>query len=662
MPDAKTFLYPPSNRRLWVVPYIRGRLIFAQLAARAIYKKAFDMVLIDLPCFMNQSHWLDAPLASFPLVSSLLIKGEDEICSLYPLVPTDAACTAAWLARSRSLKFECVDPVIFNTLNKHIPPIPVPELRDEQIVSKKGPGSYFEPAWLQMDSLWQQETNSSMRSLIAHGEAVATRISDRVSAGRKVLFVCEYRLWWAVQKAHEVLPGSRAEGMQSSEGQQTRLCALLLEDPYLLWSAGLFDDYLVVNKRFQESLEAGNAASFDKYGILEDILAGYSRQENPLNWRQNSPDTLAALVRVIQSKTDSDDGKSSSHLRFLENARSCLGTETADLLARLLINYPMPTTADAAQNPPEFFEFAGETIIPCDKWFNLPDVFHVRPYGEPGRSDMEGAYPAVEDPGLVTWLYCVHPVLTRQEAKQLGKRFNDTRWAVELDYKLHTQACSLARQAVSRAEYVDLEGEDLGTHTPVVFIFCNGSQKPNKLTLVRDNNLTQRKLELEGPERLALANEPSPDFVYSLFATTQELESLFEAHVERELLTSLTILFSGTGMGVERYAEITKQPRRYQCRLKPQEDPSLKGFESSDLGLAWATKYAQQTVIAVAYPGWKPSQFVQNFAHQRRKRILTVPLDVLPQELAGRLSRLHFVSTALKAHPEHERIVARFVR
>ncbi len=655
----KELIWRLSNRTLSVVPYVRGRLVFAEMAVRILRENSFDTVLIDLPRFMNQQQWLDAPLSSFPLVSSLLIQGKNGLCSLYPIVPTDAAYAAAWLARSRSLAFDCVDPVISIDPSDNILSIPIRELGDERLVLTKGPKYYFKTAWADLDVHWREAEGACMRSLVAHGEAIANRISHKTSSGAKVLFICEYRLWWAVHKALHAPVDSRTESLQNIRGRKTCSCALFLEDPYLLWAAGLFDDYLTINKRFYESLVSEGAASFAKYVSLAGLLAGCPSRRGMARLRHDTQNALAALVRSLKNQGKMKTGNSLSPARFLEEAQSCLGPEGGDVLARLLMDYPVPQSADAAKNPPEYFEIEDERIRPSDKWFDLPDVFHAIPYGEPSRSKTGNG---ADGSGQESWLHCIHPVISRQEAKALGEKTSDFRWAVERDYELHVQACSIVRQIAGRVGSVDLEDEELGTTTPVMFVFSNSSEKPQKLTIVCDNNLTRRQMELQGFEYIPAKDAPAPDFVYSVFATVGALESLFEAHIERELITSLCILFSGTGMGVERYTAIIQQPKRYQCRERPQDDPELSAFKACDLSLAWAIKYARKTAIAVHCPEWEPSQDLQRFARKRRKRILTLSIDVLPEDLANRLRQLHFISNALKLHPEHKRIVARFIK
>jgi len=662
MSHSTAFCHKRSNCRLWVVPYVHGRLTFAELAVKTLQKRVFDTVLLDLPSFMNHGSWLDTPLASFPLVSSLLIKGDRKTHSLFPLVPTDAACAAAWFAKNRSLAIECVDPVIF--LDSSCNDIPtIPSLGDERLVSRMSLKSYFETAWDTLDNLWEEDPDSSIKNLMFRGKAVANRIYDRISSGRKVLFVCEYRLWWAVSRALDMAAHGRDESVRNAAPLPARSCALLLEDPYFMWLAGLFDDYLTVNKKFQESLQSERIASFSKYKTLAELIGNSSKKSDMMNMKNDAKKILSSFVWSLKHKIKLEDPGDLAPAPFFEHIRSQLGSKAEDTLSRALLDYPMPTALDVAKNPPQYFEIAEDRIVPGKAGFDLPDVFHANPYGEfiSSESETEGKYSQSKSFGFTPWFYKVHPVITRQEAKELENNDFGPRWAVKRDYQLHAHACQIIRQVISREGPADLENSELGVFTPISFIFRNGPEKPRKLTAISDNNLTQRRMDLGDGDRVHRDGMPEPDSVYSLFATMQELDVLFEEHIMRELITSLTLLFSGPELGLERYAAITQRPKKYQCRVRPQEDSALKAFKYSDLGLAWAIKFAQKQAIAIAYDGWAPSPDIQEFARKQRKQIITLSLDALPDGLTNRLQQLHFISTSLKRHSECERIIARFV-
>jgi hypothetical protein len=662
MSGAKTLCYHRSRCRLWVVPYVRNRLVFAEAAVGALRKGAFDSLLLDLPSFMGHGSWLNAPLSSFPLVSSLLVKEDNKSCSLFPLVPTDAACATAWFAQKRSLSFECVDPVVYRDSScRSIPSVSA--CGNERLVSTAGPATYFEEAWRQLDVLLEKEPDSSIQNLIMRGKAVADRIYEKISSHNKVLFLCEYRLWWAVRAALGMKEHCPGEVSKNDARQSARSCALLLEDPYLLWASGLFDDYLTVNRKFQENLQSGEVASFDKYRILAMLIDGLSVRRDLKTAINNVSETLSSLARKIKDKNLFEGTPDISPASLLEDVRARYGAETGNELVRLLMDYPMPTVSDSVHSPPQYFEIYDDKIVASKKSFNLPDVFHANPYGEMVRSDSgkEKRYRRAGNCDPASWLYNVHPVLTRQEAKELGRNHSGHRWAVKADYLLHRRASQLARRAVLRTQRVDPQDEKIGVFTPIAFIFHKGPEKPDKFTVISDSNPTRRQMDLGTPVRTHHETRQRPDSVYSLFAATQSLEVLLEDHIERELIASLTLLFSGSGMGLDRYAAITQQPKDFQCRIRPEDDPELKDFGYLDLGLAWAIKYARKQAIAVAYPGWAPSPEIQEFARRQQKQIFGLSLDVLPEDLTDRLQRLHFISTPLKIYKGGERIISRFI-
>ena len=74
---AVTPLKVPGWEGLEVVPYVRGRLVFAILAAHLLSQGKFDRLLVDLPAFLNQPGWLAQPLELFPAVSLAVFRRSD---------------------------------------------------------------------------------------------------------------------------------------------------------------------------------------------------------------------------------------------------------------------------------------------------------------------------------------------------------------------------------------------------------------------------------------------------------------------------------------------------------------------------------------------------------------------------------------------------------
>src|SRR5581483_9497391 len=96
------FINHPRFENLSVLPYVRGRLVFAEQAARAVLGGQFDLILVDLPSFMNRMIDPALPARFFPKVSSLVIRNADGACMTIPFVPNDAACIAMAAAQMRN--------------------------------------------------------------------------------------------------------------------------------------------------------------------------------------------------------------------------------------------------------------------------------------------------------------------------------------------------------------------------------------------------------------------------------------------------------------------------------------------------------------------------------------------------------------------------------
>jgi hypothetical protein len=114
-------------------------------------------------------------------------------------------------------------------------------------------------------------------------------------------------------------------------------------------------------------------------------------------------------------------------------------------------------------------------------------------------------------------------------------------------------------------------------------------------------------------------------------------------------------------MGLYRYQKITERPKIFQCRIEPEHDSEINHFNLSELGVAWAVKYAKEVVLVVAKNGWKPSLSLLTFARGKNIRIIHLSLFSFNPDFLERLRILHFISTPLKKHPDRDKIVTRFI-
>jgi len=472
--------------------------------------------------------------------------------------------------------------------------------------------------------------------------------------------------------------------------------ALVLEDPYQLWAAGMFDDYPRLNWAFCESLPTnGNndAGSFDKLAALAAVLKEFNSPETLVRHGRPPLGCLAGFRKYVKTRVASCRRiipLAAAHL--FDSAESCVGKDYGQGLARTLLEYPVPEE----QGAPAFL-VGSNGIRTGGHPFDLPDVFHALPYYGQSRPEYRTLI-LEEEEQRDQWVHRVHPFLTRQEEHEIDGYGWSVRWSIIQDYHLHQTACDRLREIVNRGSavfqikrswgslgdgihwYATLaameRGEDavyikkklhtrkfgrLDEDTPVVFLLASDQEIDASTTsCIHDSNVTLRKLELLN-QMSRSPGDPPPDMVYSIFLTTTGTEYLWDAHVQRESLTSLVLLHTRDLMGVARHEAINKLPKTRQCRLDPMCDPALNGLRLSERGLAWAIKYARDVVIVTAPAGWAPSPRVANFAKERRVEMVGLPLSVLSEAMVRRLAQFHFTSGALKQHPRYVQIVDRFV-
>lgn len=610
------------SERLEVIPYVRCRLRFASLAAQAAAEGSFDCVAVDWPDFLRPI--LAAVLDRLPLVTALLLE-QDSNCSLLSFTPSEPNCAAAWVARRRAMELACVDDPSFASGPEDClfqPDVPLPDDDDLNLAALE---NYFAPLWRRMDAIWSQAPKSSRRALAARGASLAARLKPLLASGRRVLLISEYRLWWWAERQWE-----RGETASEQSPQRQRRAALIFEDPLLLWAAGFFDEFPAVMLAFFESLAAGNLRQFDERDKLRALLG-----------EQAQPIAGAPTTRLPGE--------------LLAGLRARMGTQPALEAARRLLSYPAPTARDAGDAVPAYLHLTSDGLREPPRSFELPDALHCAPYYQRATGERLRWFPSEERERRLEWAGWARPFITRQEAKQLSGRRGPVRFAARQDYRLHCKVCAQVRDLV-RQRYPDCP--PLDEYTPVAFLFRPAAES-HGCGVIHDSNPTQRMIEFGNPAN----SDPDspPDQVYSLAYTVRGHEEVYPPLLERELLTSLVLLYTGEEMGPDRYAAITRRPRRFQCRVSPEADLLLAPFSEDDREVAWAVQYASRAVIVVHHEGWRPSSRLAAFAFERDVRLLELPLSVLPEAIVERLQLMHYMSTPLKKHPDSERIVGRFL-
>jgi len=684
----------PGRPGLAIVPYVRGRLAFAQLAVAALDAGGFDRLVVDLPRFLGQGVLIELAHSAFPLAFTMVVRKGPDRHLLLPFVPNDAGYIATFAARRKRVGYECIDAE--NLLFHPDGAIFSPDrpLLDDNFALSKGLDRYFAPLWSRMDALWEQAPPVTKAFTAARASLVAARLAEALASGERTLFVCEYRLWWAVRKALE--NGIKGDTPPRPAPQEELGLAFLAEDPYSLWTMGFLDDYPCVNLKFFEAVKKGNVRSFDKLEALGTTLLGLIEKDDPRVANGRSITRFLAFLRYLRARMIASGRVvpfPSSHL--LDAAESCFGKEFARELAETLLAYPVPDKKLGADGT-GFYSLTADGTLKEGAAFELPDALEG---GDSFGTDIRGGgvgLPAVEDPGRGRWADIARRSLTRAEEKSLKGPCTGITWAVKDDYILHQGACALVRENIARetrravvkrswggmgdgirwkatiraramkekALYVrkrrgDLRFLSVDAHTPHVFLFSDRIDEC-AFSVIHDANLSQRNINL-GNDTFPFERHPPPDLVYSLFKAVGRIESSLNGHIRRDWNEALAFLYTRSDMGVERYEAITKKPARYQCRQTPFEDPELADFSHAEKFVAWPVKYAERAVIVVAHCGWSLPEKLARFAREKNIKMIIVPLDTLSPSLVRRLRTTHFISTALKKHPGREKLLQRFV-
>jgi hypothetical protein len=383
----------------------------------------------------------------FPYASSLIIRSADSRVTLLPFVPSDAACVGAFLAKKSSCEVACLDDSKLVNYPEGSLFQPACALGDDYFVFSDGPERYFAPAWQHMDDSWKDASSMQQQFTNARASLVAERLRRLLLQRKRILFVCNYALWWSV-KRH--LDGN-ADPFGKPLVPLTAPCsaALTMEDPYLLWSRGLFDDYPHINLQFHQKMRAGKASSFEKADALQTVLI-QSASARALGEAGNpSVRLLVAFERYLTIRVSSAQRiVPLPASQLLDSAHACIGGEFAERLSKKLLSYPMPVAFAA----PAYLRITEDTITDQGESFDLPDASHCRLYYENAESGINPSLTREEESERERWLELVHPHITRQEISEMGHELGAVRWAVKDDYRLHQNVCSYIREIVRRLD------------------------------------------------------------------------------------------------------------------------------------------------------------------------------------------------------------------
>jgi hypothetical protein len=622
IPDPLTF---PDFPNLFVVPYVHGRLMFAQAAAHAVQTLQPDMLAVDLPLYLNKSRLLDAALQAFPLASALFVSHPSHGIRYLPFVVTDAPMLAAHQARARNISFECID--------EGLDPEPLlcagdAGLPDDWELSQMSLHSYFDEAWGERGPDAGARQNNP-----AFAGRIACRLQRLMDGRRRILFVCEWKRWrWVGKMLGSAEPFENPDPLQAP-------AALIFEDPQQLWNCGFMDDFPALNLRFFRHVQAGITEQFHKRSQL-----------------------LALLRRHGCAGMKLPSGTPRAAMGVLERSEALYGHEAVTRLAKSLLDYPMPTLEHATGHLPAFSAIKNDHIEeePAAA-FTLPDSAHVIPYYPLSAAEKESFYAGPELEQRKFWGPDSAPWISRMEAKIPSPSFMDCRWSVPQNFSFYARVGKILRQSVREATLdPPLEGL-LDEFTPVVFILRLESD--NDVRSVEETNATARRrqlgLEWDHDE------DPKPDVIHTLLATRRAVVPYGPRDACYDDASSIALLYSGPEEpGPDRYAAVARRLQRDQMnRTLPGNDSELRPFPPLQVCAAWAVRWAPAGIVLIAAcDRWEPSEDLLKLAEKRSVRMILQPLSVIPRELMTRLRRRVFVSKTVRFHSEGELLMTRLAQ
>jgi hypothetical protein len=692
----KQYIKDSRFDNLYVIPYIRGRLVFAELAARAIEGDGFEQVIVDLPFFLNRGGLWEEAVKLFPYVSCLYCRKEDGGLAAIPFTPSDAVCSA--LSAGQILREWGSDievRFIDDSRVIHYPQgsMSFPDVRvgDDYTVFTQGLHEYYNCPYDQLDRAWREVSKDQRFFNEYRAGLVSDRLKSYLKSGRKTLFVCEYRLWWLVKKMLQGDMGAPAQ--YYSQPWKDVKAVLVADDPVRLWLKGALDDCPAVVYEFYNSLRQSITASFDKLTVTEKIVNRSLQPDRDHGVEGASLRRSIVFYQYLRSRLLCENRLTPMvYQHFFDTAYACLGKTLAGHMTKKLFFYPQ---SRGMRKYLSISEGGSSPFVDIDNVRSLAEK--LSSMNEDDDLSMDTLYDGYREPveGLEA-IARLFPRLNKRLLRSLGGADIIT-WSVKADYYQYELAASKLRGILTgkdeklriRKSSGSLQngihwkatinsmaiGEDdiyvkhryrhrqsrkkFDEFTPVTFIFTEDF-RGHGYRHIHSSNRSQRHLDLNPLVSLPRGYQP-PDQIINTLYSYYKVKDIMGGHIVKRAVSSITLLYNKGVVDDARYDAINSRFGQHKACRSAIGDPELMNFLMPEKGIAWSVKYADHTVIVAAKAGWKPSQMLADFARKRNIRIAHVPLSVFQKDFIERLKTLHFTSSAIKRLPERDEIVERFI-
>ena len=693
-PNFQPYIRSKLLPNMFIIPYVRYRLNFARMVTQTLSQEKIDVILVDLPDFLGVTDFIDLSIDLFPFLRTMYIK-RDKHYYFYSYSPSDAAVVGMIWAILHKIDYYCIDDPDLIRYPKNALFVPKLKLKDDQFVFTEGLESYFAQVWPYLDFLWWGDLRKNKYANIYRASFIVDQLLEHSSSSKNILFICEFRLWWLIKN---ILRNKFAvSGISKNFYTKSKARAIFaIEAPVLLWIKGIIDDYPFITYRFFRSLLRDEVEFEGKLALLNQLLDQFFKQtirnerldvsiRRLLIFKRYLSNTMTLNQRIMPLPA--------AHL--LSAAEATLGNKVAKKLAEKLFEFP--SLAAIGHGPlSDFFYIDPERIGDQAGNFELPDLFDTPALMEDEANNIAQNFLIESMADRKYWAEQNKVYITHPEDNIISKKVNSDTWATSYDKKLryHTSLYikdffnkrrSLYKKSFSYgslkdgidwkatliefskgfSHFIVKEKKSKGLekwpkYCPVVYIFSERN-KNEVFRMVYEGNITD-KLRTLGINVLANQNYPPPDAIYTIFRSIKRMEYVLNDHIRIELLSALAVTFTSRYVWILRYQELSKHNPKNLCRLSFSDDNELAPFEGHDKIIAWAIKYAEDVILILSYPGWKPSMAIVNYANQKKVRLMIKSIHILPEHLIKRLKINFYISNDLKKSPYGEEIVKRYIR
>ena len=658
---------------LYAVPSVHGRITFASEVLQACWRKAFDVIAVELPAGF-ESLGLTGRIQGMSPKVGLIIVPNGQTLSLavppigdpdgprklrlvergvvVPVTPADSIITAIrapvllghrWRNWSPEIVFVDAGPEP-DTANKEDRASAKPlSLGDDYAVACYGLGAFYE----RIEPLIQE---CRIKHDHDRERVMAGRLRQLLNTRKNILFVCgaaHLKNIFAMLDADDPVwePESGLAQRPASNLGEPVLAPL---DPVIAWIAGFMDDAPWLVWTWENHCQARRASRFDKLAEGERILEHATTPDDRLppvsvgriiRWRKYLNALLTTQARWTP-RLEQD---------LVHSAETCVGRQFAEHVRALAHRYPPgegdPATILVPMNDGTLLVGCRNQKQPDEDSYYLVDL-RLR-WGErrPG------------EPGIPLWRKCRHQNLNERERGELMKKRivrvpAPQEQGLAKTLALHAREAAhrrLTRSSTFARPFAGDFAGGLDVRRSIRALVCGGDlQVQHRKARANHGDHT-----CDGMCPLVWIFDPDAKIEYRQSgyipfdapgSRVENIYSTFYWFRSRAGIGNTEVIRSETAYALHLLRELSafqrqacntligSLPEWRRCKVSPWLDPDLDRFEDSQLAVAAAVKYAAHHVVVVsAKPDWCPDPAVASYAAERRVKLVVLSMNEFDQ-------------------------------